>query len=315
MNRIDRLTAILTHLQSKRTVKAQTLSDRFQVSLRTIYRDIRSLEEAGVPIIGEAGQGYSLVDGYRLPPVMFTSEEATAFVLAEKIVENISDPSTMIHFRNALIKLRSVLPQKEKDLTDQMDNVISIRKTPYSTSNASKPQSIPVLLEAITQKKLCQLHYAARGNEVSERLIEPLGVYYHFDQWYLVAFCQLRADYRTFRIDRFVGLSILQECFEPNHFNLQEYLDRIKENGQLSKIVCRVDQEVWPYLAKEKYDYGLVDETTIDDKIQMTFLVSREDDFARWFIMVAEYADLISPSHLREYVKEKILLKLRRTDN
>lgn len=79
MNRIDRLTAILTHLQTKRLVKAQHLADRFNISLRTVYRDIRALEEAGVPIIGEAGAGYSLLEGYRLPPVMFTQEEAMAF--------------------------------------------------------------------------------------------------------------------------------------------------------------------------------------------------------------------------------------------
>jgi predicted DNA-binding transcriptional regulator YafY len=88
MNRIDRISAILIQLQTRRVVKASDIAERFNISLRTVYRDVRSLEEAGVPIIGEAGVGYSLVDGYRLPPIMFTREEATAFLTAEKFVEN-----------------------------------------------------------------------------------------------------------------------------------------------------------------------------------------------------------------------------------
>ena len=87
MNKFDRIVAILIQLQSRRIVKAQDLADRFNVSLRTIYRDIRSLQTAGVPIASEAGIGYELVEGYRLPPVMFTREEASSFVAAEKLMQ------------------------------------------------------------------------------------------------------------------------------------------------------------------------------------------------------------------------------------
>src|SRR5664279_5689637 len=94
MNRIDRVTAILIQLQSKRVVKAQEIADRFNISLRTVYRDVKTLDEAGLPVIGEAGVGYSIMEGYRLPPVMFTREEATAFLTAEKLVEKLTDVST-----------------------------------------------------------------------------------------------------------------------------------------------------------------------------------------------------------------------------
>src|SRR5436190_22716018 len=94
MNRIDRLTAILVQLQSKRVVKAQEIADKYKLSLRTVYREIKALDEAGVPIIGEAGIGYSIMEAYRLPPVMFTKEEATAFLTAEKLVEKLTDVST-----------------------------------------------------------------------------------------------------------------------------------------------------------------------------------------------------------------------------
>src|SRR3954447_3068852 len=101
MNRIDRLTAILIQLQSKRVVKAQEIADRFEISLRTVYRDVRALEEGGVPLVGEAGVGYSLVEGYRLPPVMFTKEEASALLFGAKLVEKMSDHSIQKEFQSA----------------------------------------------------------------------------------------------------------------------------------------------------------------------------------------------------------------------
>ncbi|MEO6304683.1 MAG: HTH domain-containing protein, partial [Bacteroidia bacterium] len=115
MNRIDRVSNILIQLQSKRIVKAQDIASRFDISLRTVYRDIRTLEEAGIPLIGEAGVGYSIMDGYKLPPVMFTLEEATAFLTAEKLVEKLTDGSTKKSYRSAMFKVRSILRASEKD--------------------------------------------------------------------------------------------------------------------------------------------------------------------------------------------------------
>src|ERR1700744_5111837 len=104
MNRIDRISAILIQLQSRRVVKAIDIAERFAISLRTVYRDVKTLEEAGVPILGEAGVGYSIMDGYRLPPVMFTMEEATAFLTAEKLIEKLTDATTESSYKSAMHK-------------------------------------------------------------------------------------------------------------------------------------------------------------------------------------------------------------------
>src|SRR6187402_3596094 len=120
MNRIDRISAILIQLQSRRVVKASDIAERFGISLRTVYRDVKTLEEAGIPLIGEAGIGYSIMDGYRLPPVMFTREEATAFLTAEKFVENLTDASTTTHYKSAMYKVRAVLKNTEKELLEGM---------------------------------------------------------------------------------------------------------------------------------------------------------------------------------------------------
>src|SRR6185312_10720614 len=126
MNRIDRLTAILIQLQSRRVVKAQDIAERFSISLRTVYRDIRTLEEAGIPLLGEAGVGYSIMDGYRLPPVMFTKEEATAFLTAEKLIEKLTDNTTGEHYRSAMYKIKSVLRSAEKDYLENLDANIHV---------------------------------------------------------------------------------------------------------------------------------------------------------------------------------------------
>src|ERR1700743_1246587 len=122
MNRIDRISAILIQLQSRRVVKAADIAERFNISLRTVHRDVKTLEEAGIPIIGEAGVGYSIMDGYRLPPVMFTKEEATAFLTADKVMDQLTDASTTGHHKSAMYKIRAILKSTEKNLLEDMDN-------------------------------------------------------------------------------------------------------------------------------------------------------------------------------------------------
>jgi len=114
VNRLDRLTAILIHLQTKRVVWTQELADRFGINLRTVYRDICSLEEAGVPIGAEAGIGYVLTD-YHLPPVMFTNAEASSLTFGAKLIESWGDKSVQTAFKSALYKIKSVLKRADQD--------------------------------------------------------------------------------------------------------------------------------------------------------------------------------------------------------
>ena len=126
VKRFDRIVAILIQLQSKRIIKAQDLADRFQVSLRTIYRDIRTLEASGVPIVSEAGVGYSIMEGYRLPPVMFTREEAGSFVAAEKLMQKFTDKTLGAHHESAMFKVKSVLRGQQKDWISALESTVTI---------------------------------------------------------------------------------------------------------------------------------------------------------------------------------------------
>ncbi|HEX8461440.1 MAG TPA: HTH domain-containing protein [Segetibacter sp.] len=126
MNRIDRLAAIVIQLQSKRLIMVQEIAVKFSISLRTVYRDISALEEAGVPIIGEAGIGYRLMEGYKLPPVMFNEDEASALLTAAKLMQSLSDENSSKYYTSALDKIKAVLRLVEKDHLQEIDDHIAV---------------------------------------------------------------------------------------------------------------------------------------------------------------------------------------------
>ena len=159
MNRIDRVSAILIQLQSRKIVKAQDVAERFHISLRTVYRDIKTLEEAGVPIIGEAGVGYSIMEGYRLPPVMFTKEEATAFLTAGKLIEKFTDESTNKNYVSAMDKVRAVLRSTEKNLLENMEEHIEVLQNYAPFETASVSNLLPTLLKTISLRRKYKKKY------------------------------------------------------------------------------------------------------------------------------------------------------------
>jgi len=177
MNRIDRVSAILIQLQSKRVVKAQEIADRFNISLRTVYRDIKALDEAGIPVVGEAGVGYSIMEGYRLPPVMFTKEEATAFLTAEKLVEKLTDTSTKESYKTAMYKVKAVLRLTEKDYLEDMSEYIEVIENRYVPKGANDTVHVQDVLKSIAEKRVLRIDYFANHNQQkSNREIERVGI-------------------------------------------------------------------------------------------------------------------------------------------
>ncbi|HSY77609.1 MAG TPA: YafY family protein, partial [Bacteroidia bacterium] len=196
MNRLDRLTAILIQLQSKRVVTAQEIAERFSISLRTVYRDIRTLEEGGIPLAGEAGVGYSIMDGYRLPPVMFTKEEATAFLTAEKLITKLTDAATDESYKSAMYKVKAVLRATEKDYIENVDKHIEVIDSPYMPQAKQLSVPLQVILKSIIEKNILSIEYFANhSQEKTKRNVEPVGIFFMRNYWHLVAYCHLRKDY------------------------------------------------------------------------------------------------------------------------
>jgi predicted DNA-binding transcriptional regulator YafY len=304
MNRIDRVTAILIQLQSKKIVKAQDIADRFKISLRTVYRDVKTLEEAGIPIIGEAGIGYSIMEGYRLPPVMFTREEATAFLTAEKLIEKFTDTSTEEGYKSAMYKVRAVLRSSEKDLLENIEEHIEVIKTPPQANTKMTVNPLQNILKSISSKNVLVMQYAALGSPSStERYIEPVGIFYQSSFWYLIAFCRLRNDYRNFRIDRITKIMQVDERFSTQHPSLKTYLQHMATEQELHTVIMQVDKTILRYLEGQKYYNGFVSQQDAGGLVEMTFLTSYLEGFARWYMMFGDHADIITPGELKDKIK------------
>jgi len=304
MNRIDRIAAILIQLQSRRVVKAADIAERFNISLRTVYRDVKTLEEAGIPLIGEAGVGYSIMDGYRLPPVMFTREEATAFLTAEKFVETLTDASTSGNYRSAMYKVRAVLKNTEKELLEGMDDRIEVLKS-MARSNVTPTDHIQTILHSIAQKKVMALNYFAQhSQELTKRYVEPVGIFYSANYWHLIAWCRLRNAYRDFRLDRIKNLEVTNDTYTSEHPTLKDYIAQTAREQDLERIVISIDQNVHSHMEQQKYYSGFVSEKKAGKHIEMTFLTNSVEGFARWYMMFGDSADIIESDKLRERVKE-----------
>ncbi|MBD0365067.1 MAG: YafY family transcriptional regulator [Flavisolibacter sp.] len=315
MNRIDRLAAILIQLQSRPLVKAQDIAAKFSISLRTVYRDIRALEEAGVPIIGEAGTGYRLMEGYKLPPVMLNQDEAAAMLTAAKLMQTMSDAPLSKYYNSALDKIKAVLRSTEKYHIAEMDEHIAVVSHPTFVYEKPAELHLPKILQAIASSNLLEFNYTSIGkNELLLRKAEPIGIYYQNTHWYLVAYCHLRKDYRTFRTDKISKLVIADEKMSQQHPPLQHFINHEAEKKQLKKVVIDVESQVVKYFGEQKYYNGFVKEEALGDNVRMTFLTQSLTGFARWFILFGDYATIVEPTELKELIAglaEKILEKVR----
>lgn len=308
--RFDRIVAILIQLQSKKIVKAQELANRFEVSLRTIYRDIRTLEASGVPIYSEAGVGYALMDGYRLPPVMFTREEASSFIAAEKLMHKFTDTTLGNHYTSAMYKLKSLLRSDDKDWVSSIESSVLMQSS-EKLFNDKSPNTLAILFESIAEKTQVILSYEAiQSDGITVRNIEPVGVFHDNNNWYMVGYCHLRSDYRHFRADRVHGIEKTETPFSIEHDALETYLDKNK-NVSTTKVRLLVDKKIHKHLSYERKYHGFVSEKIIEDKIEMTFM-SRDtlEGFSRWYLMFGDYATILEPESLKTRILE--LLELNR---
>ena len=220
--RLSRLTAILTQLQTKRLLTATILAEKFNVSIRTIYRDIRALEQAGVPILTEDGKGYSLMEGYRVPPIMFTEAQANALITAEQLVLQNKDTSFIKDYTEAIEKVKTVLKYNIQDKASLLSERIRFDQNSSRERNSS---NLSDLQFALTNFRLTKIEYTNEQNNITTRNIEPFALL-STENWLLVAYCRLRKEFRFFRLDRIKKLEILTDKFEPHKMTLQEYFER-----------------------------------------------------------------------------------------
>lgn len=224
--RIARLTQILTLLQSKRILTAKEIAEKFGLSVRTIYRDIKTLENSGIPIITIEGKGYSIMKGFNLPPIMFTENEANALITVEQLILKNKDKSLVEQYQNAIAKIKSVLRYSQKEKIELLSQRIGI------WGNLDKKTTSDYLMRiqtALTDFKFIELDYYSLQNVLTTRLVEPFALYSTQQNWLLIAFCHLRNEFRVFRLDRIQKLIVQNKHFEAHKMTLQKYFDNSRK--------------------------------------------------------------------------------------
>lgn len=228
MNRIDRLFGILTLLQSRKYISADKISERFNISIRTVYRDVKALQEQGIPVSFEQPKGYFLVQGFFLPPVSFNMEEANALLLVESLVSGFADNSIRNHYSSALTKVKAVLKTSQKEKLENMNQHIKLQIPERLTINY---EYLSLIQSAIAEKNIVELEYKNIKEESSRREVEPIGLIFYAFSWHLIAWCHLRAEYRDFNLTRIICLKNLQKPFLRNeHMPLSEYMSVLPVN-------------------------------------------------------------------------------------
>jgi predicted DNA-binding transcriptional regulator YafY len=297
MNRFDRVTALLIQLQAKRKVSGPALAEKFGVSLRTIYRDLRTLEEAGVPLIGEPGIGYSLAEGYRLPPVMFTREEATALLTAEKLAAQLTDTPTAQLSSAAMDKVRAVLRGPDRDHLDHLAPHIQVLGP---RNQGRRPPVYQQLVAAIAMHRVVHLRYQAAENELpTTRDIEPISLTLS-RQWQVVAYCR-----RHFRLDRIQDLELRPEVFVARPNLLQQHW-AAQDTRQRERVVLRFQPAALllalvQHLHDTKHQYGWAHEQRLPDgQLEMTLFIGELSYLATWLLPYAGALTIVEPAALAD---------------
>ncbi len=305
MNRIDRLTGMILLLQSHRVITAEKIAAHFEISVRTVYRDLQALGEAGVPIIGEAGMGYSLMRGYHVPPVMFTENEAAALFLSGEVTEQIADESLREALRDALLKIRAVLPAERRDYLNRLSRSVRVWLPVGGNGGEDERQSLMPLQQAVVRRQCVALTYdAGRRGTITDRVVEPLGVLFYGRQWHLIAHCQLRAAVRDFRLDRMDRWQVLEQGFHGHDdFSMKDFLAEQITAREIIPTVIHFRREVMERVRTEYYSTSLSETPLPDGRVKVESLTSCTRWMAAWLMSFGLDAEVLEPEELRGEIR------------
>lgn len=225
MNRIDRLFGIFILLQSKKHVSAESIANRFEISIRTVYRDVKALAEQGVPLSFEPNKGYFIVQGYFLPPVSFNTDEASALLMMERFLEGFADKSIKQHYQSALDKVKNILKSNQKEVLENLNANIRLQ-LPKRLHN--DVEYLSLLQNAIADKNVIGIRYKNYKEEISERRLEPIGLIFYAFSWHLIGYCHLRNAYRDFKVNNILQLNCLSLPFTiASHISINDYMKQL----------------------------------------------------------------------------------------
>lgn len=309
MNKTDRLLAIVLELQRKGVVRAEDLAALYETSVRTIYRDMQALSEANVPIVGEPGVGYSLMEGFFLPPVSFTVEEAVTLLFGAHFVEQKFDARYQEKARASRGKIEAVLPEQVR--REAANILTTMRLLAFdSDSPASKQEKerVDTVRQALLDAKKVSFRYRksmaeADGSRDSVRVVAPYGLALINGAWMMIGHCDLRGDLRHFRLSRMSELAETEERYQrPAHFNLHEYKP-IDDRKQYVRLLAQYG--IAQRIKESNYFYldALEDRA---DGVLVTLRVRHTGEVMHWVLGWGANMEVLEPETFRQQVREEI---------
>lgn len=312
MNKTDRLLAIVLELQARGRQRAEDLAATFETSKRTIYRDVQALCEAGVPLISVPGQGYSLMKGYFLPPLSFTTEEATMLLLGAGFIANFFDAQYRAAAQSANRKIASVLPEKLQEEVRYLQD--SIYFVPFNREGDEAQQvKLQLVRGAIIDHHTLRFRYHTRHSSDGQspqhpREADPYGLAFFAGAWHLIAHDHTRQSIRNFRFDRMEELEVLNQTFQRP----ADYMAG-KRPPDTRDIVVRVlfDKEVARWV-QEARSFFVTEHEETPDGLLVTLKIKQESEILNWLLSWGGHARILEPEALRNLIVEHARRMLER---
>ncbi len=301
MNRTDRLLAIVLELQGKGKLRAEDLASIFETSKRTIYRDIQALSEAGVPLVAVPGQGYALVEGYFLPPLSFTTDEATMLLLGSDFMAQSFDAQYRAAAQSASRKIDGVLKAQVRDEVRYLrENIRFIASNTPEQRGSS--ETLAQLRRAIIERTTVRFHYYPRYREGNQppttRQADPHALMHIGDAVYLTAYDHTRLAIRNYRLDRIDNLTLLAKHF-TRRADFRFEGPRMDERSAIIRVLF--DHEVTRW-AQEQRSFFTVGEEQTSDGLLVTLAARQERDVLGWLLGWGRHVRVLEPESLRRLV-------------
>jgi predicted DNA-binding transcriptional regulator YafY len=239
------------------------------------------------------------MNGYSMPPVMFTPEEASALFMGGELVEHLTDPSLQAQMRSALLKIRSVLPRSHQDQLDRLKKTTALMIQPPA-SNGKSLAVLTQLQNALAHRRVLTMRYQTRGEgEGTRREVEPLGLIFYSDYWHLIGYCRLRQDFRDFRTDRITDLSMRSEVCPPRpDFSVRDYVNSWRDRHQNVEVKVKVARFAADRF-RRSWPGGVTEEKPLNDGVLMTVLADECEWLVNWLLAYGDSVEVLAPDTLR----------------
>ncbi|MDS1003036.1 YafY family protein [Clostridium sporogenes] len=301
--KINRLLAIVVILLNREKISASELAEKFEVSVRTIYRDIDAINLAGIPIVSQAGNngGFYIIDNYKINHQLLTLEDMIS------IIEALKNMNRFLEDKNievAIEKVKNIVPKEKKEVFDLHFDQMFVDTLPWGFKKCDEENlKYKIIHNAVESKNCIAFDYRNSKSEYNWRKVEPLTLVFKGFYWYLFSFCKLRNDYRFFKLSRMENLTVLDERINENRISYKEYININKTKEVPTKVVLKFSKKV-RYRVDDCFDKNDIKIQEDGSIIVDTYFL--EDYWVYSMILsYGEYVEVLEPNHIREIIKNK----------